>query len=179
MKPNVRELTDADAGALRSFFGEMPAADRTFFQFDVDDPRVVDAYLGSGNRIRRVAADEHDRLLALATLTAGNDWSSHVADLVLLVAPDARGQGLGKLVARTMLIEAVKHGLKKVTVMIAADNQGAVTMFHRLGFEGEALLRDHLRNPEDGELRDTVVLAHMVDDTWSKMVTGGFEEAMA
>lgn len=179
MNPNVRALTDADAGALTAFFGEMPAADRTFFQSDVDDPRVIDAYLGGGNRIRRVAVDEHDRLLALATLTAGTNWSSHVADLVLLVAPDARGQGVGKLLARTMLIEGVKHGFKKVTVMIAADNEGAVTMFYRLGFEGEALLRDHLRNPEDGELRDTVVLAHMVDDTWSTMVTGGFEEAVA
>ncbi len=178
MNPNVRELTDADARALKSFFGEMPAVDRTFFQFDVDDPRVVDAFLGSANRIRRVAVDEHDRPLALATLTAGNNWCSHVADLVLLVAPDARGQGLGRLLARTMLIEAVKHGFKKVTVMIAADNAGAVTMFRRLGFEGEALLRDHLRNPEDGELRDTVILAHMVDDMWSTMVTGGFDGAV-
>lgn len=35
-----------------------------------------------------------------------------------------------------------------------------------------------VRSPEDGTLRDIVIVAHMVDDTWSTMLTGGFEEAI-
>ena len=76
-----------------------------------------------------------------------------------------------------MLIEALERGITKVTVMIAADNERAIEMFRKMGFEAEALLRDQLRDPKDGSLRDTVLLAHLADDTWSTMLTGGFEEA--
>jgi L-amino acid N-acyltransferase YncA len=178
MNFEVRELAAADIPALRDFFAAMPAEDRTFFFYDVDDPGVVAAYASDERRLRRCAVDEDGTIVALAALNRGVDWSSHVADLVLLVAPSARRQGLGRTLARTMLLEAVKNGFRKVTVMIAADSTGAVEMFHKLGFEGEALLRDQLRNPDDGELRDTVILAHMVDETWSTMLTGGFEEAV-
>lgn len=77
-----------------------------------------------------------------------------------------------------MLIEAVQQDFKKVTVMIPADNDAAIQMFRQLGFQPEALLHDQLRSPEDGTLRDIVIVAHRVDDTWSNMLTGGFEEAV-
>lgn len=178
MNPTVRELTPDDVPALGEFFSKMAPEDRTFFFHDVDDPAVIAAYAGDEKRLRRCAVDDDGRILALAALQPGSDWTSHVADLVLLVGPDARRQGLGRALARRMLIEAVEQGFRKVTVMIAADNAAAVEMFCNLGFQPEALLRDQLRNPDDGALRDTVILAHMVDDTWSTMLSGGFREAL-
>ena len=178
MNLKVRELAPDDAPALREFFATMAPEDRTFFYQDVDDPAVIDAYASDEKRLRRCAVDDEGRITALAALQPGSDWTSHVADLVLLVGPDARRRGLGQALARRMLIEAVEHGFKKVTVMIAADNVTAVEMFQKLGFQVEALLRDQLRNPDDGALRDTVILAHLVDETWSTMLTGGFSEAL-
>ena len=177
MNPEVRELTPDDAPALREFFAKMATEDRTFFYQDVDDPAVIDAYAGDEKRLRRCAVDDDGQLMALAALEPGRDWTSHVADLVLLVGPHARRQGLGRALARQMLVEAVERGFKKVTVMVAADNVAGVEMFQKLGFQAEGLLRDQLRNPDDGALRDTVILAHLVDDTWSTMLTGGFAEA--
>jgi len=179
MSTEVRELTAEDAPALREFFAEMPAEDRTFFFHDVDDPTVIDAWACDERRIRRCAVDEDGRLLAISALLPGVDWSSHVAELVLIVSPLTRRGGLGRTLARTMLIEAVQRGFKKVTVQIAADSVGAIEMFQKLGFHGEALLRDQLRNPVDGELRDTVILAHGVEENWATMLTGGFEEVVA
>ncbi len=49
--------------------------------------------------------------------------------------------------------------------------QGAV------GFEPEVLLRGHVRD-QTGELRDLVVLAHLVDGSWAGMATAGMEEAL-
>ena len=51
-------------------------------------------------------------------------------------------------------------------------------MFRELGFEGEALLRDQLCSPEDGSLHDVVLLAHLTDETWSSMLTGGIQGAL-
>jgi len=178
-EPEIRELVADDEPAVREFFARMPAEDRTFFQQDVEDPKVIAAWAGDEQRIRRCAVDEDGRLLAIAALRPGSDWTSHVADLVLLVSPEARRRKLGRTMARVMLIEAVQHGLLKVTVMIAADNAAAIDMFRAIGFEPEALLRDQLRNPDDGTLRDTVVLAHLVEDNWAGMIAGGFQEVLS
>lgn len=176
MNLEVRELTSADVPVLRDFFAKMPQEDRTFFYQDVDDPAVIDAWASETRRVRRCATDESGTILALAALQPGVDWTSHVADLLLVVDPTARRQQLGKTLARAMLIEALQHGFTKVSAMIAADNTGAVEMFQKLGFQTEALLRDQLRNPKDGTLRDTVILSHIVEDTWSTMLTGGFDQ---
>ena len=48
-------------------------------------------------------------------------------------------------------------------------------MFTALGFTGEALLRDHIRD-RDGRLSgDLVVLAHYVEETWAAMATVGLQ----
>jgi L-amino acid N-acyltransferase YncA len=175
----VRELTAEDAPALREFFLALTAEDRTFFYEDVTDPAVADAWASDNRRLRRCACGEDRRVVAFTALQPGVEWSSHVAELVLVVAPDARRQGLGRKLAQGMLLEALEHGFRKVTIAIPADNEGAIQMFRTLGFEGEALLRDQLCSPEDNQLRDLVVLAHMVDEQWSTMLTGGFDEAVA
>lgn len=179
MGVDVRDLTADDAPALQRFFTSMPAEDRTFFFQDVEDPAVAASWAGDPQKIRQAAIGEDGRIAAFAALKPGVDWSSHVADIVLVVAPDARRGGLGRSLARRMLVEAVQRGFKKVAVSIPADNEGAITMFRKMGFEPEALLRDHLCSPEDDTLRDVMVLAHLVGDQWSTMLTGGFEDAVA
>ena len=40
---------------------------------------------------------------------------------------------------------------------------------------GEALLRDHIRD-RDGRLKDLIVLAHYVDETWAAMAAIGLPD---
>jgi L-amino acid N-acyltransferase YncA len=172
MTIDVRALTAEDNEALRNFFGSLPSEDRTFFWEDVTDPRVADAWASDQRRVRRCVSDG-GKVVAFAALVPGSDWSAHVAEVVLVVAPTARRLGLGRALAREMLVEALRAGFRKVTVTIAADNIGTIEMFQAIGFVPEALLRDQLRSPEDGALRDIVILAHMVDETFSTMVAAG------
>lgn len=178
MKPEIREPTTQDMPCVQAFFAAMPAEDRTFFFWNVDDPDVAVHWSENSHRCSRVAVDERGEIVGFASVQSGADWSSHVGELVLAVAPARRRQGLGKALARTLLIESLQRGLRKVTVMIAAENRGAVDMFRDMGFEGEALLRDHLCSPEDGSLHDVVLLAHLADENWASMLTGGIEGAM-
>ena len=53
--------------------------------------------------------------------------------------------------------------LIKVVIELATDEDRVLGMFAELGFTGEALLRDHIRD-RDGELRDLIVLAHHARD---------------
>ncbi len=174
----VRGLTSDDAPALRAFFLAMPPQDRTFFFQDVNDPTVADRWVGDERSVRRGAFSDDGRLVAFASLRPGTEWSSHVAEVVLVVGPDARRTGLGRALAGGMLSTALERGYRKVSVVIPAENTGAVEMFRKMGFDQEALLREQLCSPEDGSLRDVVVLAYLVDDTWAAVLPGGFEEAL-
>ena len=45
-------------------------------------------------------------------------------------------------------------------------------MLSRLGFDVEALLYDHIRDPQ-GHLQDVLILAHHVADQYSAMTAAG------
>ena len=177
MNGQVRELTSDDVQVLHRFFAEVPAEDRSFFKEDVSDPAVAERWARDERTIRRLAVDGDGRMVAFGGLLPGVGGSSHVAEIVVVVAGRARRLGLGRSLARQLLLDALEHDFKKVIVETAADNTAAVQMFQKLGFEPEALLRDHLYG-RDGEIHDIIILAHGVDETWSAMVSGGLDEAV-
>ena len=60
---------------------------------------------------------------------------------------------------------------------VVAEQGAALALFTAIGFSGEALLRDHIRDRE-GRLRDLMVLAHHVGETWSGMDTVGVADEL-
>jgi ribosomal protein S18 acetylase RimI-like enzyme len=104
-------------------------------------------------------------------------WSDHVGEVRLVVSPTRRGSGLGRVLARHALVEAVSSGLSKLVVEVVAEQGAALALFTDLGFGGEALLRDHIRD-RSGELRDLMVLAHHVSETWAGMDTVGIADEL-
>ena len=177
MTVQIRELADDDRAALHRFLTEVPADDRTFFKEDVTDPSVTERWLGDRRSVRLVAVDGGGEIAAFAALSPGVARTSHVGDLRVVVAARARGQGLGRALTRRMLLEAVQRGLRKVSLEVAATQGAVIGMFRALGFEPEALLRDHLCDAS-GELQDLVVLAHGVDETWAGMLSAGIDRAL-
>jgi ribosomal protein S18 acetylase RimI-like enzyme len=95
-----------------------------------------------------------------------------------VVAPSSRGTGLGRELARRALVEAVGSGLTKLVVEVVAEQGAALALFTDLGFSGEALLQDHIRD-RDGQLRDLMLLAHHVRDTWAAMETVGVTDELS
>jgi ribosomal protein S18 acetylase RimI-like enzyme len=100
-----------------------------------------------------------------------------VGEVRLVVAPAGRGSGLGGELARHATAHALEAGLTKLVVEVVADQGAALALFTGLGFTGEALLVDHIRD-RDGQLRDLMVLAHHVGDTWAGMRAVGLTEAL-
>jgi ribosomal protein S18 acetylase RimI-like enzyme len=173
----IRDLAEHDQAALRRFLSEVPADDRTFFKEDVTDPSVAEHWFADTRSVRLVAVDDHEQIVAFAALSPGVARTSHVGELRVVVAERVRGRGLARALTRQMLLEAVRRGLRKVFLEVAATQVAVIEMFRRLGFEPEALLRDHLCDAS-GELQDLVVLAHGVDETWSGMLSAGVDRAL-
>ncbi|HXV94702.1 MAG TPA: GNAT family N-acetyltransferase [Pseudonocardia sp.] len=179
MAPHVEDVEIVELGpehrdALVRFFTELPEGDLTFIEEDVTDPAAVRSWTEPGGHTSRwVAVDTRDGAVAgFVAVRPLPGWSDHVGEIRLVVHPARRGGGLGRELARHALVRAVEAGRSKLVVEVVADQQPALALFTALGFTGEALLRDHVRD-RDGKLRDLLVLAHYVDDSWSGMTTLG------
>ena len=175
----VVELGPERCDALLAFFGALPEGDLTFIKEEVTDPETVRGWATESSPGGRwVALDTGgDEVTGYVAVRPLPGWSDHVGELRLVVSPARRGSGLGRELARRAVVEGVSAGLTKLVVEVVAEQGAALALFTDLGFGGEALLRDHIRD-RGGELRDLMVLAHHVSDTWAQMDTVGIGEEL-
>lgn len=170
----VKRLDGSDAEGLRDFVRRLPAADRNFFKEDVRDPATVDSWLNDRGSRRALAIEDAGKVVGYAAVIPSPGWSRHVGEIRLVVDPGERRKGIGRALARWSVLEGARLGLSKVYVEVVADQEAARVMFQNLGFVGEALLKDHVRDRR-GKLRDLVVLSMSLDDSQSAMTTLGME----
>ena len=171
----IRPIEAGDEPALSRFFERIPESDRTFLKEDVGDPRVLEDWVQPG-RGRTIAVDDGTVVGALAVVHLVG-WSSHVGEVRLVVDPDHRGRGIGRLLARQAVLEAVDMRLAKLVVEVISDQEALIAMFRGLGFEPEALLTDHVRD-RTGQLRDLIVLANSVDEQFAALSAAGVADQL-
>lgn len=155
--PAARRLTPDDQDAVRRFVEELPESDRNFFKEDSGEDTIAQWCSAEGSPWWALVAE--GEVQAMVSLKRGAHWSAHVGELRLIVGANHRRKGLGRLLARFGLAQALDIGLHKIVVEVATDKEGDIEMFTSIGFQAEALLRDHIRD-RDGNLSDLVILAH-------------------
>ena len=175
MTPIVVELDADHVDALARFLAELPDGDLTFVKEDVGGPEAVRAWMRPGRQWLAVIDGEIVGFVAVLPLRG---WSDHVGEIRLVVHPRHRGAGLGRTLARHALLRALDQALAQVVVEVVADQEALLGMFSGLGFTGEALLTDHVRD-RSGGLHDLVLLAHHVEATSAAMRAIGLEEELA
>jgi L-amino acid N-acyltransferase YncA len=171
---NIVAMTAAEVDAVVVFFESVPDGDLTFVKEDVGPASIARWVDSPGQRWLALADDGHT-VTGFAAVLPLTDWSDHVADVRLIVGPHSRGTGVGTALARHALTRAVRAGLRKLVVELPADQVHSIDMFSRLGFTGEALLRDHIRD-QAGDLHDVVMLALLVDDSWANLTAVGLTD---
>jgi len=172
---DVVELDADHVDALARFFADVGEGDLTFVKEDVGSPAAVRGWMRPGRQWLALVDGEVAGFVAVLPLRG---WSDHVGEIRLVVHPRHRGAGLGRTLARHALLRALDQGLRKVVVEVVADQEALLGMFSGLGFTGEALLTDHVRDRAGG-LHDLVLLAHHVEATSAAMRAIGLEEEMA
>ena len=178
---DIRPLSAELQPALEAFFGRVPESDHNAFAEDVFEPGLVSSWLVDPRGRRAVAVDgrDHDaeRVVGYVAVLPLVGWSAHVGSLRVVVDPACRGRGTGRELARHGLLTGLDMALAKLVVEVVVDAVPAIGMFEALGFEPEALLRDHVRD-RTGTLHDLVVLSHLVESTWSGMSAAGIQEEL-
>jgi L-amino acid N-acyltransferase YncA len=171
----IRRLETGDEVALTRFLARIPEGDRTFFKEDVLDADVVAAWVQRGEA-RSLAVDAGE-ILGTVTVVPLQDWSRHVGEVRVIVDPAHRRRGIGRALARHAVVEALDLGLEKMVVEVIADQDATIAMFRSLGFEPEALLKDHVRDDE-GQLHDLMLLAHSVEASLASFDAVGLGDAL-
>jgi len=169
-------LTSSVVDDVWFFFDRLPDGDRTFVKEPVTDRATVVTWLDD-DRASRFVAKSEGRIVGYFAVYPGVGWSRHVGEIRLVVDPQSRRMGIGHHLARRALREAVEAGLTKVVVEVAASQDSTIALFTGLGFVAEALLVDHVQDPE-GNLSDLIVLANHIDIDADLVATVGLDQLL-
>ena len=175
----LRSFEAADLGAVRSFASALPAHDLLFLARDIQNPKVITAWLDAiadGNMESLLALDGDRVVGSTAIVRDVRGWSPHVAELRLLIAEDFRGKGLGRILLQHCFTDAIDAGAEKLIARMTPDQRGAISLFEEMGFRGEAMLRDHVKD-HNGALHDLAILSLDVARVASQHGALGFAEA--
>jgi L-amino acid N-acyltransferase YncA len=157
----------------------LSAEERRFLKEDLDPSHEAVARLALTTRPRLlVALDEGGEIAGVSGAFPGTGWSSHVAELRVVVSNARRRRGMGRALARAALIEALELGCSHTYVEVVAEQEGLVEMFQDMGFEPEALLQDFVRDTA-GDYHDLMLLTHRADEAWGRSRLVGLQESFA
>ena len=171
-------MTPASEAAVLAFAQSLPTHDLLFLRRDITQPRVLAAWvaqLEAGEIVSLLASSADEILGCTAVVRDEHSWSPHLGELRVLVGPAGRDRGLGRVLIQESFLIALGLGLEKLTAQMTADQTSAIAVFEEMGFQAEALLRDHVRD-QSGEKHDIVILSHDVERFQSQMQAYGLTD---
>jgi putative acetyltransferase len=84
----------------------------------------------------------------------------HVAAIGMGVADDMNGKGIGTALLEALIEAADKWlDIHRLELTVFADNERAIALYERYGFEREGLLRDYAYR--DGRYADVITMARL------------------
>ncbi len=181
----LRLMEAGDADRVQTFFAQLPPDDRLFLKYDLTRPEVMAVFEKGGYTVGyqqalMVLAEHEDQIAGIGSLRRHDpDWTDHVGEIWLVVAPAYRRKGLGRVLTRSILDLAVAAGLEKIVAEMPADQLGAVEVFQRFGFAREGLLTNYVKTA-DGRKRDLLLMSHDLEHYQGRaQYLGALEEYLA
>jgi RimJ/RimL family protein N-acetyltransferase len=173
----IRTFERGDAIGIASFAAALPEHDLLFLSRDIKHAAVIEAWwqaVDNGEISSFVAVMGSTVIGSTAIVRDPLSWSPHVAEIRLLVAPEARGHGLGRMLLEESIKLALENGATKLTARMTPDQRSAIALFEELGFRGEAMLRDHVKG-RDGNFHDLAVLSMHSGNAGRSQSAWGFD----
>lgn len=155
----LRLMGDDDRDAVLEFARALPDDDLLFLQANITEPAVVDAWLEDIRKgtTTTVLAFSNGAIIGDGSMHHHRaQWTRHIGEIRLLIGAGGRGQGLGRILADEIYAIANILGLRMLTAQMTFDQQAAISIFRRLGFQREAVLTDYVMDA-DGNARDLLV----------------------
>lgn len=160
----LRLMTAFDADRIVGFAKSLPADDLLHLRINITDPEIVKEWVRNleARKTVTVIAEAGETFAGYAILHLNTVmWQRHLGEARILIAPEYRRIGLGRVLAEEIVEIAHDLELSKVVAQMMADQPGAQALFTRLGFQTEALLADFVID-RSGQTRDLIIMAYDV-----------------
>jgi RimJ/RimL family protein N-acetyltransferase len=156
-KVTMRPVVKEDEEALYQFFKGMSKEDRLYLRDDVADRKIINGWMEN---------IDYEKVFADATLHRNpHGWMRHVGEIRMSVAGSHRGKGLARIIAAEIFQQAVGFGLDKLVAEMLTIQKNAQRVFMRLGFQEEAILKDHGMDAT-GKKHDLIIMSNDVTALW-------------
>ncbi len=147
----IRLATNADHDAVWNIFHAVVAPGDTYsFDPQISREDALQYWFRPGTHT--YVAENERRVLGTYILKPNQlALGSHVANAAFMVAPDARGQGVGRAMGEHCLSEARRLGFRAMQFnFVVATNESALRLWRQLGFEIVGTLPGAFRHPTKG-----------------------------
>jgi L-amino acid N-acyltransferase YncA len=147
----IRSATNENREAIWNIFHAIVAAGDTY-AFDPKISREEALAYWFRADTHTYVAEEDGRVVGTYILRANQPGSgSHVANAAFMVAPPARGQGIGRAMGEHCLSEARRLGFRAMQFnFVVSTNEGAIRLWKQLGFKIVGTLPGAFRYPQKG-----------------------------
>jgi L-amino acid N-acyltransferase YncA len=159
-----RLMTPEDQAVVLAFVRRLPEEDLYYLINDIRDPAGMNRWIADvrDGSMTTVLAEGYGQLLGYSTLRLGQlKWTRHMAEMRIMVAPEMRGKGIGRMLGKEIFAVAHDTGLRRIFARVTSHQATALRLFGRLGFHIEATLADCVIN-DQGRTEDMIFLSYDV-----------------
>jgi ribosomal protein S18 acetylase RimI-like enzyme len=160
----IRPATRKDRTGIWEIFHAVVAAGDTYtFDPKISRKDALRYWMQAGTDT--YVAEEERRIVGTYILRANQAGAgSHVANAAFMVAPNARGLGVGRAMAEHCLAEARRLGFRAMQFnFVVSTNDSAVHLWRDLGFQIVGTLPGAFRHPAKGFVDVFVMFRSLID----------------
>jgi L-amino acid N-acyltransferase YncA len=161
----LRPMKRQDERAIVEFFGDLTDEDRLYLRNDVSSIQVIRTWINNLDyrRVFPLLALVDDKVVGNGTLhRKPYNWMRHMGEVRVVVSPDFRKLGLGKVLASELLANAEDEGLVRLSAEVVINQKSALELFTRIGFSEEATLKGYVQDAK-GQQRDLIVMSKDIE----------------
>lgn len=119
------------------------------------DATSAEGLLKNPNKISFVALLDQ-AVIGMATLSRGEFFQQHLAEVSVAVHPDHRQRGLARALVEQLEKSAQEAGIEMLKALITTTNTPSRRLFESLGYEHRATLYAEFKSAKFGEIDDCV-----------------------
>lgn len=160
-----RPLTPEDKERLADLFSRISPDEREYFRSDVSSPDAAAKWCEQldYSRIFPLIALVNERIVGLATLYLGQNYTRHIAWIHIYLDKEFRKRGIGTAMLNAQIEIAKMMGLQQIIAEVVVSQPQLIRAFEELGFKFEFRYRDYFITRE-GDTYDMAVLVLYLTD---------------
>lgn len=163
----IRPLEKRDESALVQFYAGLPAQDRWFMRYDVNDPVIIRSWIDDSAKIFSIVAVVDGDIVAHARLHMREAGCyHHMGRLRILVQPAYRSKRLGTWMLLDLIQFAMDKGLQELRADFVLEHERtAIDTAYKLDFFRKAILEEFIEGP-DGKRHDMMIMTKRLHRNW-------------